>query len=87
MPADDNANIKAASNNPGLRPYRSVNAPINKQPAIQPNPSEPVRNPSSQTSRPNSVLKNGNAPEMTAKSKPNKYPPRAEINEMAMMKG
>src|SRR6185312_6113851 len=72
IPADDTAKMKAASNKPGLRPYLSVKPPANKQPAIQPNPSEPVKKPSFHTSSTNSVLKKGNAPEITAKSKPNR---------------
>src|SRR5688572_17570573 len=82
MPIDDKANMIAAVISPGRRPYLSASAPAIKQPTIQPNAREPVRNPSHQGVKPNMVRKKGKAPEITAKSNPNKYPPRAEINEM-----
>src|SRR5689334_12095664 len=52
MPIDDNANTMAAVIKPGLRPKRSANAPAIRQPAIQPNASEPVRKPSHQAVKP-----------------------------------
>src|SRR5688500_12999326 len=82
MPADDTAKINAATHRPGFLPYLSENRPVTRHPTMHPNPREPVRNPSSQTSRTKSFLKNGSAPDITAKSNPNKYPPNAEIREI-----
>jgi hypothetical protein len=50
---------------------------------MQPNANEPVVNPSQYASRPNCVFKKGSAPDITAKSKPNRYPPNAEIIEIS----
>src|ERR1044072_6579020 len=85
IPIDDKANTIAAVITPSLRPKGSAHAPAISQPAIQPNASEPVRKPSHQAVKPKVVRKKGNAPEITAKSNPNKYPPSAEINEMAII--
>jgi len=72
MPNDDTANINAATIKPGLRPYLSAISPAIRQPAMQPNASDPVRKPSHHGLRLKTVRKNGKAPDITAKSNPNR---------------
>ena len=85
IPKDETAKISAAKDKPGFRPYLSASLPAIKQPAIQPSASDPVKKPSHQAFNINSVRKNGNAPDITAKSNPNKYPPKADIKEIPKM--
>ncbi len=49
---------------------------------MQPKAKDPVKKPSHHGLSINSVLKKGNAPDITAKSNPNKYPPNADIKEI-----
>jgi hypothetical protein len=65
-----------------LRPRFSESLPASKHPRMHPSASEPVVNPSQYAFRPNSVFKKGSAPEITAKSNPKRYPPRAEIRQI-----
>ena len=69
---DERVNKDAAVNRPGRRPYFSVTHPATRQPAIAPKARQPVVKPSQYSFKPNCSFKNGNAPEITAKSKPNK---------------
>ena len=69
---EEMAKMAAAVSKDGLRPYFSDRLPASKQPAMQPNANTPVVNPSQYSFNPNCSLKNGNAPEITAKSNPNK---------------
>lgn len=82
MPNEERAKIRAAVINPGFRPKRSARDPATRQPNIQPNAREPVRKPSHQAFKANTVLRKGSAPAMTAKSKPKRYPPKAEIKDI-----
>ena len=79
-------NKAAAANKPGFRPQRSAILPADKQPTMQPNASDAVAKPSQYSLRLNLSFKKGKAPAITAKSNPNKYPPSAEINEIASTK-
>jgi hypothetical protein len=45
----------------------------------------PVAKPSQYSLRLNSSFKKGSAPDITAKSNPNKYPPKAEIKDRAII--
>jgi hypothetical protein len=85
MPKDETAKIKADTINPGLRPNLSESLPAIRQPAMQPKAREPVKNPSEIGVRLNVCRKKGSAPEITAKSKPNRYPPKADMNDMPRM--
>src|SRR5512145_2928458 len=80
MAIDEIANVAAATNNPGRRPYLSARLPAAKHPAMAPNANEPVVNPSPTASSPNWLRKNGNPPVITAKSNPNRYPPIADAS-------
>src|SRR5665647_3611320 len=82
---EERAKMAAAVNKPGLRPYLSETTPATRQPMIAPNARLPVANPSQYALRANCFCKKGNAPEITAKSNPNKLPPKAEIKEMPRM--
>src|SRR5688500_9197911 len=69
---EETAKIKAASIRPRLRADLSANLPAIKQPAIHPKAKEPVKKPSHQASSINCTFRNGKAPDITAKSNPNK---------------
>jgi len=69
---EERANKDAAVNRPGRRPYFSATHPATRQPAIAPKARHPVVKPSQYSFKPNCSFKNGNAPDITAKSKPNK---------------
>src|SRR5215831_13911767 len=79
---DEIRKTDAAIKSPRLLPYLSETFPASKHPAIAPSAKVPVANPSQYSFNPNCSLKKGNAPEITAKSNPNKYPPSADMNEM-----
>jgi hypothetical protein len=49
---------------------------------MQPNAREPVRKPTHHTFSSNTFLRKGSAPAITAKSKPKRYPPRADIKDI-----
>src|SRR5215210_5213268 len=85
MPNDEAVKMRAAVISPGLRPRRSESLPAIRQPTIQPRAREPVKNPSETGVSPNAVRRKGRAPEITAKSKPNKYPPNADIKDIPRM--
>jgi len=85
IPTEDTANITAASIKPGLLPYLSASLPAIRQPTMQPRAREPVRNPSHTESSINWGRKKGRAPEITAKSNPNRYPPSADMKEMPII--
>ena len=85
MNNDEIQKTKAAINNPGLLPFLSAILPAAIQPTIAPNAKLPVAKPSQYSLRLNLSFKKGNAPEITAKSNPNKYPPNAEIKDKARM--
>ncbi|GGI50896.1 hypothetical protein GCM10011425_21080 [Mucilaginibacter galii] len=67
---DDMAKIAAAMSNAGFRPYWSANLPATTLPAIHPSANDPVRKPSPSAVNSNCVLRNGKAPDITAKSNP-----------------
>jgi hypothetical protein len=77
-------NMSAANKSPGLRPYRSEMLPAIRQPKMHPIASDAVAKPSQYSSSPKLSFKKGNAPEITAKSKPKRYPPSADINDMTV---
>jgi hypothetical protein len=72
IPREEIAKMAAAINKPGFRPYLSETHPAIKQPAIAPKARLPVANPSQYAFSSNCFCRNGNAPEITAKSNPNK---------------
>ena len=63
-----------------LRPYLSPGIPINKAPKTQPKIAELTAHPFIPAVRLKCPLKNGNAPLITAVSKPNRNPPSAATN-------
>src|SRR6187399_799049 len=77
--------IEAAIRSPGFLPFLSAIFPAVMQPIIAPNAKLPVAKPSQYSVRLNFSFKKGNAPEITAKSNPNRYPPKAEINDKTRM--
>jgi len=83
MNNDEIQKTEAAINNPGLPPFLSAILPAAIQPTIAPNAKLPVAKPSQYSLRLNFTFKKGNAPDITAKSNPNKYPPSAEIKDKA----
>ena len=70
---------------PVFLPFLSAILPAEIQPTIAPNAKLPVAKPSQYSLRLNLSFKKGNAPDITAKSNPNKYPPNAEIKDKARM--
>src|SRR6187455_2971136 len=85
MNNDEMQKTEAAINNPGFLPFLSAIFPAVMQPIIAPNAKLPVAKPSQYSVRLNFSFKKGNAPEITAKSNPNRYPPKAEINDKTRM--
>ena len=85
MNNDEMQKTEAAINNPGFLPFLSAILPAEMQPTIAPNAKLPVAKPSQYSLRLNLSFKKGNAPDITAKSNPNKYPPNAEIKDKARM--
>ena len=82
MARDEKRNMRPDNNKAGFRPYFSETLPARMHPAMHPKANEPVVNPSQYAFRPNCDFKNGSAPEITAKSNPNRYPPKAEIRDI-----
>jgi hypothetical protein len=80
---DEIPKMAAAIRSPGLLPFLSAILPAVIHPIMAPKARLPVANPSQYSLSPNFICKKGSAPEITAKSKPNKYPPKAEIKERA----
>jgi hypothetical protein len=70
---------------PASFPFLSAILPAAIQPTIAPNAKLPVAKPSQYSLRLNLSFRKGKAPDMTAKSNPNKYPPNAEIKDKARM--
>src|SRR5688572_24953568 len=85
IPREDIPNTAAAINSPGLRPFLSASLPALTQPIMAPRARLPVANPSQYSLRSNFSFRKGRAPDITAKSKPNKYPPSAEMKDKARM--
>ena len=72
MNNDEIQKTEAAISNPGLLPFMSAIFPANTQPMIAPNAKLPVAKPSQYSLRLNLIFRKGSAPEITAKSNPNK---------------
>ena len=85
IPKEEIKKTPAAKRRAGLLPTLSEYVPANRHPAIAPSAGLPVANPSQYAFSPNCLCKKGSAPEITAKSNPNRYPPKADMNEMAII--